>query len=286
MANVGTTHVRTADDVMVHVLADEAGGRSSAPPVLLVHGLASNARLWDGVRGRLAAQGHAVAAVDLRGHGQSSKPDDGYDFATISDDLVAVLDSLGWPAAVLAGQSWGGNVVLELAARAPERVEAVVCVDGGWMEFWRWGTWDQVRERLAPPKTEGTPVETMRERFRWMHPDWSDEAIEGALACFEVRADHTVAPLLTRERHLLILHELWKHHLDEVLPLVNAPVVLVACEGGSSATTDRKREEVARAEQLLRRSRTLWVNASHDVHAERPGFIADVIHGAAAGGQP
>ena len=38
---------------------------------LLVHGLASNARLWDGVARRLAGAGHAVAAVDLRGHGRS-----------------------------------------------------------------------------------------------------------------------------------------------------------------------------------------------------------------------
>ena len=45
---------------------------------------------------RLAAAGHPVAAVDQRGHGQSAKPDTGYDFATLTDDLLAVLADLDW----------------------------------------------------------------------------------------------------------------------------------------------------------------------------------------------
>ena len=62
---------------------------AAGTPVLLVHGLASNARLWDGVASRLAADGHPVAAVDQRGHGQSDKPDGGYDFATLTEDWLA-----------------------------------------------------------------------------------------------------------------------------------------------------------------------------------------------------
>jgi len=55
-------------------------------PWLLVHGLASNARLWDGVGRHLAGLGHRVVAIDQRGHGQSSKPDDGYDMATVAGE--------------------------------------------------------------------------------------------------------------------------------------------------------------------------------------------------------
>src|SRR5205814_1709852 len=83
-------------------------------PFLLVHGLASNARMWDGVASALAGLGHPVAAVDQRGHGRSDKPDSGYDFITVTDDLVAVLDGLGFERSVAVGQSWGGNVVVEL----------------------------------------------------------------------------------------------------------------------------------------------------------------------------
>ena len=65
----------------VHLHAHRWDG--TGRPFVLVHGLASNARLWDGVAARLADAGHRVVAVDLRGHGRSDKPDDGYDIATV-----------------------------------------------------------------------------------------------------------------------------------------------------------------------------------------------------------
>src|SRR4051812_28369245 len=85
-------------------------------PFLLVHGLASNRRTWEGVAARLDELGHPVATVDLRGHGRSDAPDHGYDFATMGADLIGVLDAVGFGRAVLAGQSTGGNIVVDLAA--------------------------------------------------------------------------------------------------------------------------------------------------------------------------
>ena len=88
-------------DVTLHAYEWEGAGR----PMLLVHGLASNARMWDGVAEELSARGHRVVAVDLRGHGQSTKPSVGYDFTTITDDLLAVVSSMGGEKPVVAGQS-------------------------------------------------------------------------------------------------------------------------------------------------------------------------------------
>ena len=87
-------------------------------PILLIHGLASNARLWDGPARRLAELGHAVTAIDLRGHGLSDKPDTGYDMANIADDVLDVVNALGarqrnWVRPLVLGQSWGGNIVVE-----------------------------------------------------------------------------------------------------------------------------------------------------------------------------
>ena len=98
--------VHVGDDVELSVLTWNLQGPKR--PTLLVHGLASNATLWSGVADSLALDGHPVAAVDLRGHGRSSKPDVGYDFATINSDLLAVLGRLGWVTGepVIAGQSW------------------------------------------------------------------------------------------------------------------------------------------------------------------------------------
>ena len=60
-------------------------------PIVLVHGLASNAMLWEGAALALCALGHLVTAVDLRGHGLSDKPETGYDMQTVTQDLAGLL---------------------------------------------------------------------------------------------------------------------------------------------------------------------------------------------------
>src|SRR5204862_1506909 len=72
------TRVRVADGVFLHVRQWPGERR----PFLLVHGLSSNARLCDGVAAELSAAAHAAHAVDLRSHGDSDAPPDGYDAAT------------------------------------------------------------------------------------------------------------------------------------------------------------------------------------------------------------
>ncbi|NBS30363.1 MAG: alpha/beta hydrolase [Actinobacteria bacterium] len=85
----------------------------------LVHGLSSNARLWDGVLSRLSSRGDRVIAVDQRGHGHSPRSSDGYEMATVADDLAELARSVAASERFLIGQSWGGNVVVECAARHP-----------------------------------------------------------------------------------------------------------------------------------------------------------------------
>jgi len=67
------------DGVTLH--ARDWSNGSAARPVVLLHGLSSNARTWDGVAPRLAAEGLRPVAIDQRGHGESEQPSSGYDFA-------------------------------------------------------------------------------------------------------------------------------------------------------------------------------------------------------------
>ncbi|MGH3579007.1 MAG: alpha/beta fold hydrolase, partial [Mycobacterium sp.] len=107
---------------------DHLGGE---PALLALHGLASNARWWDLVAGRLVPA-HRVIAVDLPGHGKSDRPDDGYDFDTVSRDLEGLLAGLHHPEPlVVVGHSWGATVALSFAATYPDLALGVVCVDGG-----------------------------------------------------------------------------------------------------------------------------------------------------------
>ena len=102
--------------------------QTDGDPVLLLHGLADHALIWSAVGDKLAANYHPVA-VDMRGHGNSSKPKNGYDFDTVVSDLVQLMDHLGWSAAHIVGHSWSGKVATYWATRQPERFLSMVLVD-------------------------------------------------------------------------------------------------------------------------------------------------------------
>jgi len=267
--------------VRLHCL-DWGDGGAAAPgapvPFLLVHGLASNARTWEAVGGLLAARGHPVAAVDQRGHGLSDNPDEGYDFATLCDDLEAALDGLGYERAVVAGQSTGGNIAVELGRRAGSRLAGVVGVDGGSLELQeRWPAWDDCALALAPPLLAGTPVADIRAMLRRAHPDWDDWGIDATLANLEVRADATVAAHLAFDHHMSILRALWEHRPSLVFPDLDVPVLLITADSGDAWSSD-KRAATDRAATLLRTGRCHWISpADHDIHVQRPEVVADLV---------
>lgn len=257
-------------------------------PVLLVHGLASNARLWDGVGADLAGRGHPTVAVDLRGHGLSSKPDSGYDFPTVTRDLVRLMERLGWAGRtpMVAGQSWGANVVLDLAAHHPAAVGAITLVDGGTIELSaRFADRPTAEAALAPPPLAGTPADRMESWIRSNHSDWPESGVVGTMANMEVLGDGTVRPWLSRDNHMRILRHLWEHHPRELYPLVEAPALLLMADDPSNLRwMAAKRDEVAGAVKGLRRTTVHWIQGDHDLHAQHPALVAELIHGACGEG--
>jgi pimeloyl-ACP methyl ester carboxylesterase len=265
-------------ELAVDTWAAPGGARPTGTPFVLVHGLASNARMWDGVAAHLGERGHAAAALDLRGHGRSSKPDGPYDMATVADDLAAVIAALGWDRPVVAGQSWGGNVVLELAARHPAAVRGIACVDGGWLEpCAAFESWEACRETLAPPRLAGLHRDDIERYIRTAHPDWPETGIAGTLANFELRPDGTIAPWLTYERHIAILRGMWDHRPSEIYADVTTPVLLAPADSGASERAAQKREGVDQAIASLPNARLRWFTGDHDIHAQHPGELADVM---------
>jgi pimeloyl-ACP methyl ester carboxylesterase len=251
----------------------------------LIHGLASNARLWDGAARALADHGHAVIAIDLRGHGHSDKPDHGYEMASVARDVVDVIEQLqhdhpGWNRPLVVGQSWGGNIVVELAAHHGNDIRGAVAVDGGTIELRRmFPEWEQCREMLAPPKLAGTPADRLEAAMRSMHRDWSDEAIAGAMANMEHLPDGTIRPWLTFDRHITILRSLWEHSPSELFPHIEVPILFTPATRANDPMTATKREMIARAEQTLKRGKVVWFDpADHDLHAQHPQTFADTVH--------
>jgi pimeloyl-ACP methyl ester carboxylesterase len=102
---------------------------SGSEPVLAVHGISSQRRLWNWLRA--AAPDLSLIAPDLRGRGDSVTVQGPSSISRHAADLVAVLDRLGLDSVHVCGMSMGGFVAVELAAACPGRVRSLILVDGG-----------------------------------------------------------------------------------------------------------------------------------------------------------
>ena len=102
------------------------------PVVVLLHGFLDQAGSWHDVACALAATGAVVLAPDHRGHGRSAwaGPGQHYAFADYLADLDALLEALGLRRAVLVGHSMGGTMAALYASLRPERVGALLLIDG------------------------------------------------------------------------------------------------------------------------------------------------------------
>ena len=275
--------VPVADGVELETARWDGGGRR---PFLLVHGLSSNWRTWEAVGRRLHERGHPVAAVDLRGHGKSSKPEEGYDFETLTSDLLALLESLGWDRPVVAGQSTGGNLAVELACRASERVSGAVGVDGGVLELQeQWPVWEECRDVLAPPRLAGTPVERIAHEVRRNHPDWSEEGVAATVANLEVLPDGTVRPWLTFDRHIGLLRSLWEHRPSQLLADLQVPLLLILADSGDDWVGHKRRAAERAVAQAGHGARVEWFSpGDHDLHIQHPDRVAGLLSRAAPEG--
>jgi pimeloyl-ACP methyl ester carboxylesterase len=254
----------TADiDLGVRLLEGEG------QPVVLVHGLASNALLWRGVAESLHAQGHAVACVDLRGHGRSDRPDHGHTTAQAATDLNACMSSMGWAERrpVVAGQSWGGNVVLK-AAQLSDQWGGVAAVDGGWIHLGRrFDSFDSCWQQLAPPDLGGRPPHEVLAWISNMVSTWPPGALEAVAGNLEV-VDGRVRNRLALDHHRSIVHSLWSDDPADVYAGVGAPVSLVVA--GRSASDD-----VDAAAAALPDCTVSWYpEAHHDIHLQSPDVVS------------
>ena len=258
-------------------------------PIVLVHGLASNAMLWEGAALALVQLGHPVIAIDLRGHGLSDKPEDGYDMSSVTEDLAGLLVAIaprGYGMPVVCGQSWGGNVVIELAHKYALLASGVVAVDGGFLELQNhFADWDSCAVALRPPNLIGTPAKKMRAYMKSAHPDWPQTGIDGAMENMEHLPDGTIKPWLTLERHMMVLRGLWEHKPTHLYSDLKVPVLFVPAEGPGGVFAETKRSAIEHAVQLVPKVRVEWFSpADHDLHAQYPSRFAEVVHVATSDG--
>ena len=108
----------------IEMYCEEQG---NGEPLVLLHGFGGSSRNWHPFADRLAER-YRLILVDLRGHGHSTNPANGFTHRQAADDVLRLLDRLGIDRCSAMGISSGGMTLLHMATRQPKRVESMVLV--------------------------------------------------------------------------------------------------------------------------------------------------------------
>lgn len=137
----------------------------------MIHGIGSTGASWEAAIPALAEVVTPIA-LDLRGHGDSGKPDHGYLYDDYIDDLDGVLDALGIEQPLLMGHSLGGIVALWWAARHPNRAAGIVIADSPLRSGYDFApAFDSWLNQNA------MPVPELAEWYLTEHPEWTPERV-------------------------------------------------------------------------------------------------------------
>jgi len=267
-----TDSFRTSDDCSIAYTLHPAP-HAGAPRVALVHSLALDRSIWDGVARELA-QDAEVLTFDCRGHGRSGRPRMTYTPALFARDLAELLDHLQWPDAVVAGCSMGGMVAQAFAANYPQRTAGLCLIDTtAWYGADAPRTW---RERAATARDKGLGALIGFQETRWFgdafraaHPATVQALkqvfLANDLACYgktcEMLGDADLRPQLAA---------------------ITAPTAVVVGED-DYATPVAMAEALHRA--LPQSTLTVIAGGRHITPAEKPREVAACIRGLFAGGR-
>lgn len=237
----------------IHVLDWLRPSRATLPPLLLVHGLAQTAWSWTPVSRRLRERTH-VLAPDLRGHGLSEAPRQGYDLESLAYDLLTVLVSSGYgpdaggPPIVIAGHGFGAIVGAVTARLQPGATRALALVDGGWEEIAE-ATGQDAAEFLRglgdPPETLRSMASFLADRRDYDPGSWDADQERAARATVvETHAGHLVP---AARPHVLrgCVEAMFAYRPDETLAELPMPILAAIAEAGTADDEEGRERELA-----------------------------------------
>lgn len=165
------------------------------PLMVLVHGFPDTAHTWDALRPRFAAAGYRVVTPALRGIAPSEiPPSDDYKAEVLGRDVLALIDALGAPSAVVIGHDWGALAAYAAATLDPSRVSRLVTLAIPHPTTFRftprklWGArhFQTLRLPGAVGRFARDPAASVRALYERWSPGfaWPDEEFEAALNAY------------------------------------------------------------------------------------------------------
>lgn len=269
----------TVNTLQLHVM--DWGGNGS--PLLLVHGLASSLHMFDLIAPALTAH-HHVYAIDMRGHGESDKPDSGYDFETISRDLDSAVRELGiHEPFTLIGHSWGAYTALYYAATRPKNVKKAVLLDGGTYPLREdFETWEVAEEKMAPPRYINRTEADIRYMIReqWLKPFFRPELEPLAASIFDMSDPSAVKARLSFNNHMQIARHIWEFTPADYYERVTCPTLIVVAAQPGEGVNPKREHHVQLAERKIEHAQVVWMHDTyHDIPWHRPAELTSILLG-------
>lgn len=246
------------------------------PTFVLIHGLASTRRIWD-LTVPLFAREHKVIAFDMRGHGETEKPEEGYALADLAEDVDELLRRYGVTRPVLVGHSAGANVALHHAVTR-RSARAVILVDGGFVEMHEHLSWEDASALLAPPGDDGYRIEKFV-REGWPGVASSPQLVEIRRSFFEWGRGGEAHNRLPADRHIAILRSLWEQDVHADLARLLCPALVVVCRSPDEdpARARQKRFAAARVARLPHVRTATFEQTIHDIPIQRPRELTEAM---------
>ncbi len=229
-----------------------------------------------------------MKAIDQRGHGLSSKPNQGYDFDTVTNDLHLFLETNHIESPLLVGHSWGGSVALNFAANHPEMIGGLCLVDGGLIEISSipGNSLEKALVDMAPPLFNNLTEEFLRGRIA--KRDWGErdslslqyDLANIVMANFQEAPKGTITPRFKRSNHLKVVEAFWNHQPSSLFSSVKCPVLNMPARLNDDETSRQtlRKNLIVQAEKEINKFETVWLEHSiHDVPLQRPMLVAAII---------